>query len=112
MVQNLKKQMDGWFGPPGEALKTITELSNSLANIDMAKVKELRTMVGALGTVQIQPDELRLVTELVKMLCGVDIEMIREFRQLIINLTQLVRLLPKDVPVAEILQAVRSEIKQ
>lgn len=109
-IQNFKKQMNGWFGPPGEAIKNITELSNSLVSIDQAKLKEVRSLMGALGNFPVDVEQLRLVVELVKMLCAVDIENVKEFRQLILNLIQLVKLLPKDMkdlPISDILHQVK-----
>ncbi len=111
MVQGMKKFMDENFGKPGEAIKNMKELSDSLVSIDKEKLKELKSMMGAIGNVQMDVEQLRLIVEVVRMLCSVDIEKVKEFRQLLISLIQLVKLLPKDIkdlPIAEILQ----ELKQ
>ncbi len=105
----IKKEMDKLFGSPGEAMKSIKELSDSVAALDTAKLKELRGILAAVGGVQVGPEEIKLIVEMVKIICAVDIEKVKEFRQLIVNLTQLVKLLPRDIPIGEILQTVREE---
>lgn len=110
MVQQIKNRLDNIFGPPGEALKNVKELSDSLANIDVAKLKELRATFSVMSGVQVSGEELHMVVDLARILCNVDLEKVKEFRQLVINLTQLVKLLPKDVPVGDIIQAVKGEL--
>ncbi len=112
MFGKLKQQMDENFGKPGEAIKNIKELSDSLASIDKEKLRELKSMMGAMGNVQVDIEQLRLIVEVVRMLCSVDIEKVKEFRQLLISLIQLVKLLPKDMkdlPIGEILQGLKQE---
>ena len=71
-------------------------------------------MMGSMGNVQMDIEQLRLIVEIVKMLCSVDIEKVKEFRQLLVNIQQIVKLLPKDVnlkelPIGEILAGIKKE---
>lgn len=111
MVQKIKKQMDDIFGTPGQALKQIKELSDSVATIDMSKLKELRVILATIPSLQIDNEFLRLVVELVKILDNVELDKVKEFRQLILNISQLVAKLPKDIPIGEILQTVKEDLK-
>lgn len=110
----LKDFMDSNFGKPGEAIKLLKDLSEAVASIDQAKLKEIKTMMGSMGNVQMDIEQLRLIVEIVKMLCSVDIEKVKEFRQLLVNIQQIVKLLPKDVnlkelPIGEILAGIKKE---
>jgi len=45
--------------------------------------------------------------ELVRMFCTLDIEKIKEARQLVANILQVVKALPKDLPVGEIVGSLK-----
>jgi|GEM_PF-1625707 hypothetical protein len=98
----LKDLLDSNFGKPTEAIHLLTELSNAVASIDQAKLREVKGMLGSMSNVQLDVDQLRLVVELVRMFCTLDIEKVKEARQLVANIFQLVKALPKDLPVGEI----------
>lgn len=108
----LKTTMDETFGKPGEAIKNIKELADSLAAIDQAKLKEIKSLMTLMGNVPLEGAQLGHIVEIVKMVCAVDIEKLKETRELIVSLNQLAKMLPKDLkdlPIDEILRAIKQE---
>ena len=103
----LKDLLDSNFGKPTEAIHLLTDLSNAIASIDQAKLREVKAMLGSMGNVQLDVDQLRLVVELVRMFCTLDIEKIKEARQLVANILQVVKALPKDLPFGEIVGSLK-----
>jgi hypothetical protein len=103
----IKDLLDANFGKPAEAIHLLTELSNAIASVDQAKIKEVKAMLGSMGNVQLDVDQLRLVVELVRMFGTLDIEKIKEARQLVANIFQVVKALPKDLPVDEIVSSLK-----
>jgi hypothetical protein len=70
--------------------------------------------MGSMGNVQVDAEQLRLINEIVKTLCNVDIEKVKEFRQLLVNIQQIIKLLPKDVnlkdlPIGELLSGLKQD---
>jgi len=114
MVSEIKKHFDSMFGDPTALLKSVNEISASLATLDMQKLKEMRAIIVSLGSIQagVNQEQMQYVTEIIKILCSVDIEKVKEFRALIQNLTHLAKMLPKDVPVKEIMDIVKGEVSK
>jgi hypothetical protein len=121
-LQNFKKQMDESFGSPAQAIKSIKELSDSLAQFDHAKLKDLKALLATMDLERLKTvleiiKQLRSVdirstdmVEVVKMIVNLDIAKVKEFNQVLVNLIALVKLLPKDfkdLPIGEILNQLK-----
>jgi hypothetical protein len=78
----LKDLIESNFGKPTEAIHSLTELSNAIASIDQAKLREIKGMLGSMGNVQMDVEQLRLVVELVKEFCTLDIAKLKEVKGL------------------------------
>lgn len=124
MFGNIKKQLDENFGNPKEAIKNIKELSDSLKalseslkDIDETKFKTIGSFAKMdfkqVNLILELVKELRLAGafELLKIFLCLDKDARKDLIQITLNLVALVKSLPKDLPVGEIVSSLK-ELKE
>ena len=111
MPNGLKKIFDEALGPPGEALKTVRAISESLAAVDEAKLRLVKSIIDSIGKVKGSPQELEAFLEIIKLITATDIEKLTVIRDIISLLVRAMRYLPKEglkgLPLKEIVEEFR-----
>jgi hypothetical protein len=112
MVSGIKNFLDGSLGPPGEALKNLKELTQALASIDIAKLRLLYALINSVDKIKGTPEELQTFVQIVTLLSAFSVEQLNALNDIIVNLTKLLRLLPreqlKNIPAGDLAKVVAS----